>query len=366
MGDYWSAMAQSLGQYPAQQKAEVLGWMKSGLNYQVVQSSGTWSLQPIEMSPAGLQALKIQRGTGGTGWLWVEYRQPVGNYDTTLMTQPFGGALVHYEDATTGTFTRLLDFSPDYSWNTWWYPALPAGSSWTDPYTNLSISVVSATPGALTLNVTYTAAPCTRANPAVSASPANPSTNAGKTVPYTVTVMNNDSPGCAAGSFSLSSSQPSGWSTNFSTGTLTLNPGQSGTVTMNKGVPAGTAAGTYLVNAGASQGTAAGVGTANCTVMAAPLTASLSVPKTSYPARSTVTMTAALSGSGAAGANVTFTLTKPKGGSATKKVRADPAGKASWAYTLGAKDPPGSYSAAAEASAGAATAASNTVTFTVQ
>jgi hypothetical protein len=73
-GDYWSTMgSQALGIYPAPQKAEVLNWLDP-TNYQVVQSSGTWSLQPIETNPAGLQALKIQRGTGNNAWLWIEYR----------------------------------------------------------------------------------------------------------------------------------------------------------------------------------------------------------------------------------------------------------------------------------------------------
>src|SRR5262249_38504055 len=155
-------------------------------NYQVVQSSGTWSIQPLETAPAGLQALKIQRGTGNNAWLWVEYRQPIGNYDSTLMTQPFGGALVHYEDPTTGAYTRLLNFTPDGSWDTWWYPALVPGKTWTDPYSNLSITVQSATANALTVNVNYGSTPCTHASPTVSLSPPNPSTQAGGAATYTV------------------------------------------------------------------------------------------------------------------------------------------------------------------------------------
>src|SRR5262249_18182636 len=93
-GDYWSTMgSQTLAQYPASQKAEVLNWLAKGANYQIVQTSGTWTLQPLEASSGGLQALKIQRGTGNNAWLWVEFRQPIGNYDSTLMTDPFSGAL---------------------------------------------------------------------------------------------------------------------------------------------------------------------------------------------------------------------------------------------------------------------------------
>src|SRR5207253_6738147 len=129
LGDYWSTMSQNLGIYPAQQKAEILNWMASGANYQVVQSSGTWSLQPLEVSPAGLQALKVQRGTGNNAWLWVEYRQPIGNYDSTLSPQPFSGALIHYEDSSTAPgHTYLTNFTPsNTSWNS---PALAAGKTW--------------------------------------------------------------------------------------------------------------------------------------------------------------------------------------------------------------------------------------------
>ena len=115
-GDYWSTMgSETLGIYPAPQMAKVLGWMTEGTDYQVVQNTGTWSLEPLEINSAGLRAIKIQRGTGNDAWLSVNYRQPIGNYDSTLMNQPFSGALIHYEDPTTGASTRLLDFSPDGS-----------------------------------------------------------------------------------------------------------------------------------------------------------------------------------------------------------------------------------------------------------
>src|SRR5262249_41897159 len=144
--------------------------------------------------------------------------------DSTLMTQAFSGALIHYEDPSTGAFTRVLDFSPDGSWDTWWSPALPAGSTWADPYSNLTISIPSATPSALTVSVYYgppPPPPCTRANPTVSASPLNPSTPAGGSVSYNVVVTNNDSSGCSNTTFSLATSLPAGWASTFSSVSLT-------------------------------------------------------------------------------------------------------------------------------------------------
>src|SRR5438552_3629389 len=75
------------GQYAAPHKAEVLNWLAQGSDYQIVQSSGSFTLAPMESGGGSLKALKVQRGTGNAGYyLWVEYRQPVGNYDTTYYT----------------------------------------------------------------------------------------------------------------------------------------------------------------------------------------------------------------------------------------------------------------------------------------
>ncbi len=132
-GDATSAMATSnIGHYAAPHKAS-LNWMSSGTSYQVVQGNGTWTLQPLEVTPAGLVALKIQRGTGGNAWLWVEYRQPIGIYDSTVW--PPAGALIHYEDSSTGSHTQLLDFTPATS--SVFDAALLPGQTWVDPYTNL-------------------------------------------------------------------------------------------------------------------------------------------------------------------------------------------------------------------------------------
>ena len=365
-GDYWSTMgSQTLGHYSAQHKAQ-LGWL-TPTNYQVVQSNGVWSLQPLETSPAGLVALQIQRGAGNNSWLWLEYRQPVG-YDAGLMTQPFGGALIHYQDSTTGAATRLLDFTPDGAWNTWWETALLAGRTWVDPYSNVSISVQSATANALTVNVTYGPVVCTPGNPRVTISPANPSLLAGSSVNYTVSVTNTDSPACSANTFNLSTSLPAGWTTAFSAPTLTLNPGQSGSVTLTENAPL-TALGTYAVNATATSGALTGTAAASASVTAPPpptLSATLSIPQSNYNPKQTVAMTAMLSGSGAAGASVTFNLKKPDGTNTTKKARADSTGKASWSYNLGPKDLRGAYSALADATSSSATALSNTVGFEIQ
>jgi hypothetical protein len=138
---------------------------------------------------------------------------------------------------------------------------------------------------------------------------------------------------------------------------------------MTKTSPANATPNIYPVNASASKGTFAGTGTANVTVIAPPLSATLSISGgTTYTKGQTVSLTATvLSGSSpAAGASVTFTMTKADGSTATKTVTADSTGKAAWNYRIGEKDPKGSYSVVANATYNSQTAASNSVAFTVQ
>ena len=369
-GDWWTVMGTTeLGLYSAPHRA-MLGWMTSGQSYQTVQSNGSYTLQPIEVSPPALQALKVQRGTGNPYWLWLEYRQPLGNYDPTepnAFAEVYSGALVHYEDSTTAPHTQLIGFTPGDT--NFYSPALAAGQTWVDPYSNLSIAVQSATSSGLTLTVNYGAASCTLANPAVTMSPANPSVTAGSSVNYTVSATNNDSSGCSASTFTLTSKQPSGWSAAFSPASLSISPGQTVSATLTVTVPVSTASGTYAVTSSAANGSYVGSGAANATVATAlTLTDSTSVPSSTYTGGKTVPITALVQSGGtpAAGASVTFTLTKSNGNKVTGSATTDGTGKASWSYKLSPKDPSGSYLVINNASYQSQTVTSNSVTFTVK
>jgi len=364
----------NLGLYPASHKAEVLNWMTAGSNYQVVQSGGTYTLQPLELSTPGLQALKVQRGTGNPGYyLWVEYRQPIGAYDSTLPSQPFSGALIHYEDPTTGAYTNLLDFTPGDTLKT--SPALLAGQTWTDPYSNLSISALSATASGLTVSVNYGAASCTQANPTVTLTPPDPSIYPGGSATYTVSVLDNDSAACSASTFNMGSAQPSGWPTSFSSTSVTLTPGQSAPVTMVKSGSSSTLPGTYAVDANASNNIYVGSAQANVTVASAPTTtATVSVPSSTYTRRSTVPITGTVlnGGTPTSGASVVFTLTRADGSTVTQSATTSTKGIATWSYKLNPKSPTGTYSVNAQATlssvggAGTQPVISNTATFSVQ
>jgi len=356
MGDYWSVMGETvLGLYAGPQKTNILGWLTSPANVQTVTASGTYTLQPLETSPAGLQVLQVQRGTSNPGYyLWVEYRQPIGDYDSTLIdTSPgvFSGAMIHYQgSADNPAHTYLPNFTPsDTSDNN---PELTAGQTWSDPYSNLSISVVSATSSGVTVNVNYGAMPCTTSAPTVVVSPLDPSIYPGQSAGYTAMITDNDSSGCSSSTINLSSSAPAGWSTSFSSSSVALSPGQSASVTMGKGAPVGTAAGTYGVNLNATKDSTSGSGTANATVMTPPsMSVSLAVSGSTFVPPATVSLSASVLNGGipSSGTSVTFTITSPNGSTTRQSATTNSSGVATWNYKLSGKSTPGTYSAVAQA-----------------
>ncbi len=244
-GDPHSTMGSwNLGHYAAPHKAQI-GWLPAS-NITTVETTGSHSVMPFETTGLGVQALKIRRGTGGTSYLWLEYRQPIGLFDSTLTAQIFGGGLVHLQDSTTGTFTHLLDYTPA---TTAFTDAALTGA-WTDPYTNLGVAVTGANSSALSVNVNYGALTCdSRVQPTVTISPVNPQVMAGTTYGFTVSVTNHDSLGCGSSVFNLSSLLPDGVTTTFTASTLTVSPGQTLSTTMQKAVPTTYLPGTYALNA---------------------------------------------------------------------------------------------------------------------
>jgi M6 family metalloprotease-like protein len=348
-GDLFSTMGSwNFGFYSAQHAAEMLSWFSSPTNYQVVQSNGSYSVQAYETRPAGKKALKIQRGTGNSPWLWLEYRQNQGIYDSQLGSQVWSGALLHYEDATTGTHTHLPDFTS--ATTSFSDPALAVGQTWTDPYSNLSISVDSAVSGTLNVTVTYGAVPCTQANPTVTLSPLNPTTQEGKPQNFTVSVTDNDSAGCSSGTLALTSTQPSapaGWGSSFSPSSLTIAPGSTSTATLTKTPPAGSAGATYALDATATNGAFSGTGTDNVTVNIADFTISATPSSRSVAQGGSTTYTAtvgalngftgnvALSVTGLpAGVTPTFSPTSITGSGSSTLTLVVGAGTATGTYTL--------------------------------
>ncbi len=174
--EYWdvfSAMGLSfnqggtvlIGHYAAPQKA-ALGWLPSGSGYQTVSASGTFTVLPAETATAGMKAIHVQR-PGTNKSLWLEYRQNIGPFDSTLngySSNIYTGALVHYDDPDESHYpeTLLLDMTPNATPNNFSNAVLSAGSTWIDPHTPLSIRVQSANTSGMTVVVTINggASPC--------------------------------------------------------------------------------------------------------------------------------------------------------------------------------------------------------------
>ncbi len=378
--DYFSVMGYQSsaiwGPYSAQHQVQNLGWLTSPVNYVTVETSGTYTIENYETRPAGAlpKVLKIRRGTGNDAWVWLEYRQKTGIYESQVPNnQVFTGALIHYLDSTTGSYTHLADFTTGTS--SFLDPALAVGQTWTDPYSNLSITVNSAnpsgTPGvnaSLNVTVTYGALPCNEANPTVTITPDPASVQEGKPANFNVAVKNNDTAGCASSTYNLSSSLPSnaGWTSSLSPSALTIAPGATGNATLTKTPPAGSA-GQYTVDATAAKTGFSGADTAtlNVTAPPPPVTVTVDVPAATYPNRTRAPISATvLSGSNpAAGASVTFRLVRPGNKVTTQTMTTGADGKATWSYRVNGT---GTYSVTATATYGGQTSpVSNTDTFTV-
>lgn len=262
-GDTHSTMGSwNFGFYAASHAANQLRWLGLNSNYQVVESGGTYTIQNYEGRPAGVKALKVRRGTGNDAWLWIESRQNTGIYSSRLNSSLFSGALIHYQDSTTGIKSHLLDFTTATS--SFADAALPVGQTWTDPYSNVNITVNSVQPTALTVTVNYGALPCVAAAPTVTASPTSASVQYGNSTTFDLSVKSNSSSGCAAEAINLAASAPAGWTASLGSSSLTVSPGQTSQTTLTVGVPAPHALGTYTVSATAS--TAAGSSTASPSV----------------------------------------------------------------------------------------------------
>jgi M6 family metalloprotease-like protein len=157
-----------MGHFAAPHK-RTLGWLE-GTKFQQVESSGTFTLAPYALNTTALQAIRVRRGVGNDRWLWLEYRQPIGQ-DATLLnfsTQFDDGALGHYEnpaESSYGSYTRLVHFRASTNPSNFTQPALAAGQTWTDPFSELSLQVTAASSSGMTVRVTYDT-PCATLGPA--------------------------------------------------------------------------------------------------------------------------------------------------------------------------------------------------------
>jgi len=161
-GGSWTCAAQ----YTAFNKAEYLTWMNRISDLQEVTGNGSFHVVPFENS-TGLRGLRILRDPLTSSWVWMEYRQAQGDYDSALSncltnqggTDVLQGANVYYESPySEDGHLFLLDMNAATN-STTAHPfnngALTPGSSWSDPYSLLTLSVTAANSNGVNITTSY-------------------------------------------------------------------------------------------------------------------------------------------------------------------------------------------------------------------
>jgi uncharacterized protein (TIGR03437 family) len=161
-GDPYSLMGGgNLGHYTTPQKY-ALGWIQEA-QVVTIASSGTATLAPVSAQGAGMLAIRTPRTVGGTDWMWIEAREPVGSYESTDFPVDGGlsnaGAIVHFQPQSAGgaiadlTQAQLIDIPPAGTVDEPVAAAVAPGSSWTDVFSGLTMNVAQGAGSALNVTV---------------------------------------------------------------------------------------------------------------------------------------------------------------------------------------------------------------------
>jgi hypothetical protein len=380
--------ADTMGNYRAAQfnplEKEQLGWLNDGTSPPILtaSTSGRYVIEPYSATTVGAKAIKIPRGTNSAGqklWYYVEYRQPLG-VDSVLGTTGnlTKGVIVRTAVEGDPTSSRQIDMTPGSSTSSYTEladGALAVGQSYTDATAKVTLTLAWTASSGAAVDVLLGSAPapaptCTRAAPVVTLGAATTAVAAGSSKSYTVTVSNKDSSACAATSFSLARSVPTGWTGVLAVTSLSLSPGASASTTLNVTSPTTATAGSYGIGVGTSSAVgsmhtanASGTYSVATTSNSTAITETVGTDKTSYLRGQTVYMSARVLRSGVAvsGASVKFTVTLPGGTSTVLSATSGSDGYARGTYKLGkGKGAIGSYKLRADATSGSSTASANT------
>lgn len=182
-GDLFSIMGSGEGHFGASQKS-TLGWIRQPADYRTVQFAGTFDLVPMQSPVPGIRALRVKRNVGDDSYLWIEYRQPLGAFDSIApadLKPMFEGAQIRLQSDSDQLSSDLLDFTPPtidearllllpgYFPD----PVLRPGKVWQDPFSDLTLEVLSMSPEQLRIAVRYDA-PCTSVSGLTSGSVISP------------------------------------------------------------------------------------------------------------------------------------------------------------------------------------------------
>jgi hypothetical protein len=358
---------------------ELLGWLNAAGAPPIttVTASGRYAIAPLETYDQRAKALKILKGndptTGVKTWYYLELRQLLG-FDSILAGRGnlASGVLVHTGSvsATGISNSLLLDTTPNSSELTriadFEDGALGVGRTYVDAAAGVTVTVVSIDANGAVLDVDVGGAPppaCVRVSPAITLTGPGSAVAAGTTVKYTVKVINRDSSSCAATTFNLARSVPSGWTGSLAMSSMSLSPGASSSTSLDVISPATAAATSYGIGVGGGSNVGS-IHTANASasyVVAASashvLSTSVGTDKTAYSRGESVYLSARVldNGTPLAGASVRFNITLPGGASSVLSASSGADGYARSSYKLGkGKAVLGSYQVRADASSGGA------------
>jgi hypothetical protein len=356
-GDSMDTMGAAAFHFNAFQK-ERLGWLDRNASPPITlaQTAGSYSVHPFETVGNQPKAIKIFRSVnpanGRRSYFYAECRRPLG-FDAGVASYPsvLGGFLLHLGEENSGNSSYLLDMTPQTS--SWSDPALAVGQSFSDPVAGLTITP--SVPCSDTLNgsidVTLGPGACARSTPDGILGPAqNQWTFAGRSVTYSVTVVNHDS-NCGAANFTLAPLVPQGWTATLTNPVLTINSRGKKTTTLTITPPANVADGNYNFDVVATHnddpaltGSAQG---AVAVVSSLAVSASLDAPAFSVPGKAIATVNVNLGGIPIAKARVLLTITRPDGKVRQIRVRTKANGIATFKYRLFRRFPLGTYQVSA-------------------
>jgi hypothetical protein len=305
-----------------------MGWA-SGARVVDGSAGGTFTVSSLELANAAFpQVVKVRPNSGDAYYL--SYRSPIG-YDQSM---PSGT-----------TYLNKINVHRWSSGNTRFIASLGDGQSYSDPASGVSFKQQSHTSESATFEVTTACVPLA---PTAALSPTSQGTG---TVPatksYTVTVTNRDSGACGSSTFSLASTLAAPLTGGFTTSTLTLAPGASGTASLSVTAPTNTPAGNYTVSGGTASDAAHGPSTASGTFWidtVAP-TVPTNLKATVKANKVALSWAASTDPSGSGVARYAIRRGISQAGTSVSTTYTDAPGNGNWSYSVVALDNAGNSSA---------------------
>lgn len=271
-GDSYDTMGgYDMGYFNTFQK-ERLGWMSSTVapEITVADQDGLYTIGAYEEN-AGLPiALKIPRGvdpdSGEMRWFYIEYRQSLA-HDNFLESRSYifwredvtDGIVVRIATDGNGKSSRLLHMKPNsyykqvFGFVDWEDPALPAGESFTDPETGITIDFISADGIKADISVQFGSSQpilpidqCQLVVPSITVSAVSEQTSLpGEELQYLVQVTNNNSIECDSASYQIQAAVDAGWQADAAA--LSLSSGQSDELLISITSASNSVAGSYSI-----------------------------------------------------------------------------------------------------------------------